>query len=104
MTHAVANTVKRVAVIVITVRRSLLTARRPPLTAHRPPPPAHRPPAALRWPVVISRHLSSSRLSRMQVLYFRNPMTPLGTAGTTMAILGVLLYSLAKARDDRMNA
>ena len=40
----------------------------------------------------------------MQVLYFRNPMTPLGTAGTTMAILGVLLYSLAKARDDRMNA
>ncbi len=40
----------------------------------------------------------------MQVLYFRNPMTPLGTAGTTMAILGVLLYSLAKARDDRINA
>lgn len=56
VTHAVANTVKRVAVIVITV------------------------------------------------LYFRNPMTPLGTAGTTMAILGVLLYSLAKARDDRIKA
>ena len=50
ITHAVANTVKRVAVIVITV------------------------------------------------LYFRNPLTPLGTAGTTMAILGVLLYSLAKQR------
>jgi len=56
VTHAVANTVKRVAVIVITV------------------------------------------------LYFRNPMTLLGTAGTTMAILGVLIYSLAKARDDRIHA
>lgn len=54
ITHAVANTVKRVAVIVITV------------------------------------------------LYFRNPLTPLGTAGTTMAIAGVLLYSLAKARDTRL--
>ena len=65
VTHAVANTVKRVAVIVITVRRSPLTARPPHrspparLTAHRPPPAAHRPPAALRWPVVISRHLDS---------------------------------------------
>lgn len=56
VTHAVANTVKRVAVIVITV------------------------------------------------IYFRNPMTLLGTTGTTMAILGVLLYSLAKARDDRIHA
>jgi hypothetical protein len=31
-------------------------------------------------------------------------MTRLGTAGTSMAILGVLLYSLAKARDDRIKA
>ena len=40
----------------------------------------------------------------MQVLYFRNPMTPLGTAGTTMAILGVLLYSLAKAQSSKSAA
>ena len=88
------------AVIVITVRRSLLTAR---LTAHRSPPAAPRSPPT-RGLALARRHLSSSRLSCMQVLYFRNPMTPLGTAGTTMAILGVLLYSLAKARDDRINA
>ena len=90
------------AVIVITVRRSLLTAR---LTAHRSPPAAPRSPPARRL-ALARRHLSSSLVisTLAQVLYFRNPMTPLGTAGTTMAILGVLLYSLAKARDDRINA
>ena len=104
VTHAVANTVKRVAVIVITVRRA---ARCPP---HRSPPAAlaHRPPhrsppaAACRCRRLAAG--SSSHFSCMQVLYFRNPMTLLGTAGTTMAILGVLLYSLAKARDDRIQA
>ena len=50
VTHAVANTIKRVAVIVVSV------------------------------------------------LYFRNPLTLTGAAGSTIAIIGVLLYSLAKAR------
>ena len=49
VTHAVANTIKRVAVIVISV------------------------------------------------LYFRNPLTLTGASGSTIAIIGVLLYSLAKA-------
>ena len=86
------------AVIVITVRRSPLTARPP----RRSPPAARRSPPARRL-ALARRHLSPSRLPR-QVLYFRNPMTRLGTAGTSMAILGVLLYSLAKARDDRIKA
>jgi hypothetical protein len=116
VTHAVANTVKRVAVIVITVRRPARCPP-PPLTARRPrsPPaaPAHRPPPPLTArrprspPASACRRLavgSSSRFSCMQVIYFRNPMTLLGTTGTTMAILGVLLYSLAKARDDRIHA
>ena len=50
VTHAVANTIKRVAVIVISV------------------------------------------------LYFRNPLTASGVGGSTIAIIGVLLYSLAKAQ------
>ena len=50
VTHAVANTIKRVAVIVISV------------------------------------------------LYFRNPLTASGVGGSTVAIIGVLLYSLAKRR------
>ena len=50
VTHAVANTIKRVAVIVISV------------------------------------------------LYFRNPLTLTGAVGSTIAIIGVLLYSLAKAQ------
>ena len=49
VTHAVANTIKRVAVIVVSV------------------------------------------------LYFRNPLTLTGATGSTIAIIGVLLYSLAKA-------
>jgi len=49
VTHAVANTIKRVAVIVVSV------------------------------------------------LYFRNPLTLTGVTGSTIAIIGVLLYSLAKA-------
>ena len=100
VTHAVANTVKRVAVIVITVRRA---ARRPPPRSPPAAPPTtrRRPPPARRRRLATG---SSSHSSCMQVLYFRNPMTYLGTAGTTMAILGVLLYSLAKARDDRIQA
>ena len=50
VTHAVANTIKRVAVIVVSV------------------------------------------------LYFRNPLTLAGATGSTIAIIGVLLYSLAKAQ------
>ena len=50
VTHAVANTIKRVAVIVVSV------------------------------------------------LYFNNPLTLTGAAGSTIAIIGVLLYSLAKAQ------
>ena len=50
VTHAVANTIKRVAVIVVSV------------------------------------------------LYFRNPLTLTGATGSTIAIIGVLLYSLAKAQ------
>ena len=50
VTHAVANTIKRVAVIVVSV------------------------------------------------LWFRNPLTLLGATGSTIAIIGVLLYSLAKAQ------
>ena len=50
VTHAVANTIKRVAVIVVSV------------------------------------------------LYFRNPLTLTGASGSTIAIIGVLLYSLAKAQ------
>jgi len=50
VTHAVANTIKRVAVIVISV------------------------------------------------LWFRNPLTLTGATGSTIAIIGVLLYSLAKAQ------
>ena len=97
VTHAVANTVKRVAVIVITVRRPARCPP-PPLTARRPRSP---PASACRRRLAVG---SSSRFSCMQVIYFRNPMTLLGTTGTTMAILGVLLYSLAKARDDRIHA
>ena len=52
VTHAVANTIKRIAVIVASV------------------------------------------------LYFRNPLTATGAAGSTIAIIGVLLYSLAKARSN----
>ena len=96
VTHAVANTVKRVAVIVITVRRPARCPP-PPLTARRP----RSPPASACRRLAVG---SSSRFSCMQVIYFRNPMTLLGTTGTTMAILGVLLYSLAKARDDRIHA
>ena len=33
----------------------------------------------------------------MSVLYFRNPLTLTGALGSTIAIIGVLLYSLAKA-------
>ena len=50
MTHAVANTVKRVAVIVISV------------------------------------------------LYFRDPLTKSGAAGAGIALAGVMVYSLSKAR------
>ena len=50
MTHAVANTVKRVAVIVISV------------------------------------------------LYFRDPLTKSGAAGSGIALAGVMVYSLSKAR------
>ena len=32
-----------------------------------------------------------------QVLYFRNPLTPTGALGSAIAIVGVMLYSLAKA-------
>ena len=49
VTHAVANTIKRIAVIVVSV------------------------------------------------LYFSNPLTPTGALGSAIAIVGVLLYSLAKA-------
>ena len=52
VTHAVANTIKRVAVIVVSV------------------------------------------------LYFRNPLTLTGATGSTIAIIGVLLYSLAKAQSS----
>jgi solute carrier family 35, member E1 len=52
VTHAVANTIKRVAVIVVSV------------------------------------------------LYFRNPLTLTGALGSAIAIFGVMLYSLAKARED----
>ena len=51
VTHAVANTIKRVAVIVVSV------------------------------------------------LYFHKPLTPTGASGSTIAIIGVLLYSLAKAEE-----
>ena len=50
VTHAVANTIKRIAVIVLSV------------------------------------------------LWFNNPFTARGAAGSAIAIVGVLLYSLAKAR------
>jgi len=50
VTHAVANTIKRIAVIVVSV------------------------------------------------LYFQNPLTPTGGIGSAIAIIGVMLYSLAKAR------
>ncbi len=50
VTHAVANTVKRVAVIVISV------------------------------------------------LYFRDPLTKSGAAGSGIALAGVMVYSLSKAR------
>ncbi len=53
VTHAVANTIKRVAVIVVSV------------------------------------------------LYFRNPLTAPGAIGSAIAISGVLLYSLAKARHEK---
>ena len=56
VTHAVANTIKRVAVIVVSV------------------------------------------------LYFRNPITLQGAAGSTIAIIGVLLYSLAKAQSSKSAA
>ena len=56
VTHAVANTVKRVAVIVVSV------------------------------------------------LYFNNPLTPLGATGSAIAIVGVMLYSLAKAHDGQAAA
>jgi len=49
VTHAVANTIKRIAVIVVSV------------------------------------------------LYFQNPLTPTGAIGSAIAIVGVMLYSLAKA-------
>ena len=52
VTHAVANTVKRVAVIVLSV------------------------------------------------LYFRNPLTFSGALGSAIAIVGVMLYSLAKAQSS----
>jgi len=52
VTHAVANTIKRVAVIVVSV------------------------------------------------LWFNNPLTPTGVSGSTIAVIGVLLYSLAKARAE----
>lgn len=51
VTHAVANTIKRIAVIVVSV------------------------------------------------LYFSNPLTPTGALGSAIAIVGVMLYSLAKAHD-----
>jgi len=50
VTHAVANTIKRIAVIVVSV------------------------------------------------LYFRNPLTPTGALGSAIAIVGVMLYSIAKAK------
>jgi len=56
VTHAVANTVKRIAVIIVTV------------------------------------------------VYFRDKFTAVGAAGSAIAILGVFLYSLAKARDGRVAA
>ena len=56
VTHAVANTVKRVAVIVVSV------------------------------------------------LYFNNPLTALGATGSAIAIVGVMLYSLAKAHDGQAAA
>ena len=34
----------------------------------------------------------------VSVLYFRNPLTLMGASGSAVAILGVLLYSLAKAQ------
>ena len=56
VTHAVANTVKRIAVIIVTV------------------------------------------------IYFGDKFTMAGAAGSTISILGVFLYSLAKARDGRLAA
>lgn len=56
VTHAVANTVKRIAVIIVTV------------------------------------------------IYFRDKFTAVGALGSAIAILGVFLYSLAKARDGRIAA
>ena len=35
------------------------------------------------------------------MLYFRNPLTAPGAIGSAIAISGVLLYSLAKARHEK---
>ena len=38
------------------------------------------------------------------VLFFKTPMTPLCTLGSSIAIVGGYLYSLAKGREKKMNA
>ena len=123
MTHAVANTVKRVpryrrdtAEIPPRYRRDTAEIRantpsraRLPLPSASPPLlPSASPPLCLeaRHSVHLPQRFTPRRFDShrrvavilISLVVFRNPLTPAGALGSAVAIGGVFLYSLAKAR------
>ena len=125
MTHAVANTVKRAprhrrdtAETPPRYRRDTAEIRANTPSQARLPLPSASPPLLLSSP--LPPHPSASRQSTpcesqritphrvdshrrvavilISLVVFRNPLTPAGALGSAVAIGGVFLYSLAKAR------